>query len=292
MKFLAIYLIGAAIWSSVAMSAPTVLADFPISGLADRNVQTELPQGVRVEFDPEYSVDGGGAFIVTCQGSGEVSVRLFEASLAEVENTVIWYTASLRSEGVTGKAYLEMLCAFPNGHEYFSRAIPEALTGDQDWRESRTPFFLKKGERPVRATLGVRFEGPGTLWIDQAKLTRGRMGFWKWMDWPGALEGIVWGTLGAAVGIWGGIAGLLSWYGRARRAIMVSMVGLTALGAVLLISGVCLRLAGAAYAVWYPMVLFGALLAIVLGVNACAMARRYRAVEVERMAARDASESL
>jgi len=292
MNSLAIYLIGAAIWSSVAMGAPTVLADFPVSSLADRNVQTELPQGVNVVFDQANSHDGGGALKITFQGSGTVSVRLFEVPLANIEDTVIQYSAYQRSEGVVDKAYLEMLCMFSNGHEYFSRAIPQKPTGDHGWRFSSTPFSFAEGDKPVRATLGVRFEGPGTVWIDQVQLTQQCKGWRCGLEEPGALEGALAGGIGAAGGIWGGIMGGLSSRGRARRLVMSSITGIIVSGAILMVLGVYLCWAGAGYARWYPTLLLGGLLVVVLGSIRPAIVRRYQTIEAQRMAARDESESL
>lgn len=292
MKFLAVVLIGAMSWLGTATGAPEVLADFPINSMADRNAQSELPEGVSVEFDLEHSTDQGGAFKITYRGSDEVSVRLFEVPLADIDNTRIDYNAYLRAEGVTGKAYLEMLCLFPNGHEYFSRAAPWTPIGDHDWRPSNAPFFFAKGDKPVRATLGVRFEGPGTVWIDKVQLARACSGWRCWLDEPGALEGALSGGIGAVVGIWGGIIGVLSSRGRARRLVMSSITGIIVSGTILMVFGAYLCWAGADYARWYPTVLLGGLLIVVLGVIRPSIARRYQAVEAERMAARDESESL
>ncbi len=82
------------------------------------------------------------------------------------------YRARMRSEGLRGKAYLEMWCVFPGQGEFFSRALQSPLSGTNDWTSQETPFFLKKGQDPSRVKLNLVIEGEGTVWLDQVVLAK------------------------------------------------------------------------------------------------------------------------
>ncbi|MBU0718822.1 MAG: hypothetical protein KJ749_11280, partial [Planctomycetes bacterium] len=72
--------------------------------------------------------------------------------------------AQLKSEGLTGRAYLEMWCRFPGRGEFFSRGIADPVTGSNDWASCETPFFLKKGEKPDLVRLNLVVAGVGWIW--------------------------------------------------------------------------------------------------------------------------------
>ena len=119
----------------------------------------------------EVSLDGG-ATRVRCKSDKPVSVSLIEVPLPPLEDTVLEYRARLRSEDVANIAYLEMWCVFGEKEAYFSRDLDQPLTGTQTWVRRATPFFLEADRQPQKVLLGLRFEGPGTVWIDDVRLTR------------------------------------------------------------------------------------------------------------------------
>jgi hypothetical protein len=104
--------------------------------------------------------------------SGPVTVRVAELEGVEIENARLIYRARLKSEGLNGRAYLEMWCAFPGAGEFFSRALDQPLTGTSDWTTQETPFLLQKGQKPSRVKLNLVVEGEGTVWIDQIVLAK------------------------------------------------------------------------------------------------------------------------
>ncbi|MFA7004453.1 MAG: hypothetical protein WC429_10475, partial [Verrucomicrobiia bacterium] len=72
--------------------------------------------------------------------------------------------AKLKTEGLTGRAYLEMWCNFPGRGEFFSRGLDQIVTGFNDWASSEIPFLLQKDEKPDLIRLNLVVESTGWLW--------------------------------------------------------------------------------------------------------------------------------
>jgi predicted Ser/Thr protein kinase len=97
--------------------------------------------------------------------------RLFEVPVDGLEQCVVTYQANLKSEGLDGRAYLEMWCHFPSGGEFFSRGLDNVISGSNDWAAFQTPFFLKPGEKPDLFKLNLVVEGAGKVFIKDVQLT-------------------------------------------------------------------------------------------------------------------------
>ncbi|HSF20034.1 MAG TPA: hypothetical protein VLK65_31245 [Vicinamibacteria bacterium] len=127
-----------------------------------------------VAVDREVSHDGQGAIRIEAEGDAATSttVRLAEVEPKDAENVTLTYRAHLRSEGLTGKAYLEMWCSIPGKGEFFSRALDSPLTGSTEWVTQETPFFLDEGQRAQTVKLNLVIEGSGTVWVDDIVLVQ------------------------------------------------------------------------------------------------------------------------
>ncbi len=126
----------------------------------------------------EVAADGGG-WRIRCDKPR--TFRLFEANDPGVEDCTVLYRAKLKTEGLTGKAYLEMWCRLPGRGEFFSRGLNNIATGSCDWTSHETPFFLKPGEKPdlIRLNLVVAATGlvfrkkvAGTIRLKDVELVR------------------------------------------------------------------------------------------------------------------------
>lgn len=84
----------------------------------------------------------------------------------DVESAIVRFSARVRTEGLQGQAYLEMLCRFKDKGEFFSRGINAPLSGDTGWTTQAIPFYLQAGENPDRIQLNLIVTGPGVVWID------------------------------------------------------------------------------------------------------------------------------
>jgi hypothetical protein len=102
----------------------------------------------------------------------EQVVRLFEVADPDVENCRVTYRAAMKSEGLKGRAYLEMWCRLPGRGEFFSRGLNQPLKGSTDWASYEIPFRLKKGQRPDLIKLNLAVEGRGKVWIKDIELLK------------------------------------------------------------------------------------------------------------------------
>src|SRR3989475_12964637 len=99
--------------SGQAPTAAVELKHFPLDSLEGVRVTTG------VSFDPKISADGKGSLRV--DANQQVTVRLFEVTDVSIENATLLYQASLQTQGLDGKAFLEMWVRIP-ARESFSRA--------------------------------------------------------------------------------------------------------------------------------------------------------------------------
>ena len=117
----------------------------------------------------DLAIDGD-AWLIESDEPGVV--RLFEVTGPEINQALLAYRASLKSEGLTGRAYLEMWCRLPGRGEFFSRGLDQPLSGTTDWSSFQVPFRLKKDQRPDLVKLNVVVEGRGRLWIKDVELLK------------------------------------------------------------------------------------------------------------------------
>ncbi|HIF98079.1 MAG TPA: hypothetical protein EYQ54_13820 [Myxococcales bacterium] len=94
--------------------------------------------------------------------------------------------------------------------------------------------------------------------------------------WGGGILGIVCGTLGAA-------CGALAPSGTGRTFVLCSMTVIASLGVCVLIAGLSALTLGQPRAVWYPLILLGALPAIVVGLGIPVIRKRYAEAELRRI---------
>ncbi len=119
---------------------------------------------------PELTVTPDGGWSVEC--AEPQTIRLFEVTNPEVEQCILIYRAQLKSEGLTGRAYLEMRCQFPGRGEFFSRGLNDPITGSTDWTARETPFLLRPGEKPEVVKLNLVVEGRGKIGLRGVQLLR------------------------------------------------------------------------------------------------------------------------
>jgi len=130
---------------------------------------------VRIFNPPEQPISGeltvteDNAWAVSCTTTQ--TFRLFEVPNPGVENCTVMYRAKLKSEGLVGRAYLEMWCQFTGQGEAFSRGVNSTISGSSDWATCQTPFFLKAGEKPDLIRLNLVVEGQGKVFIKDVELT-------------------------------------------------------------------------------------------------------------------------
>jgi len=123
-----------------------------------------------VAFDPQTSSVGKGSLRI--DAVEPMVVPLFEVNDVSIENASLIYQASLQSENLDGKAFLEMWVRIPGKGEFFSRGLDRPITGTMSWMMVATPFFLQAGQKPDLIRLNLVVQGKGRVWIDDIRLLR------------------------------------------------------------------------------------------------------------------------
>jgi hypothetical protein len=144
----------------------------PLSDL----VRSRVPSTVRRFRNADATVSRDS---VAVEGEGwrvDVSepqvVRLFEVDAPDVDRCLLTYRADMKSEGLDGKAYLEMWCRLPGKGEFFSKGLKQPLTGTTEWSSYEIPFRLKRRQRPDLVKLNLAVEGRGKVWIKDVELLK------------------------------------------------------------------------------------------------------------------------
>lgn len=99
-------------------------------------------------------------------------VRLYEVAGPDVEHCRLVFRATMKAEGLQGRAFLEMWVRMPGRGEFFSKGFNQSLKGTVEWGTYEIPFFLKKGQRPDLIKLNVAVEGRGKVWIKDIELLK------------------------------------------------------------------------------------------------------------------------
>lgn len=142
----------------------TELKYFPIDDLKSIITQSGI------QLDKSVSSDGNGS--IKIEASNPVTVSLYDIVDIRIDDSQLIYEAKMKSEGLSGQAYLEMWCVFKDKGEFFSRGFETAIAGTTDWTTVSTIFLLKKNEMPDQIRLNVVVNGVGTVWIDDVHLSK------------------------------------------------------------------------------------------------------------------------
>ncbi len=124
-----------------------------------------------VELDKKISSDGKGSLRLTV--TGPTVIRLFELEITNIENARLIFRAQVRTQNLDGRAYLEMLCHFPDNQVLYSRGRTTPITGTMNWTKEETVFYVAKGVKPDKVKLNLIVKGKGTIWIDDVRLLKG-----------------------------------------------------------------------------------------------------------------------
>jgi hypothetical protein len=235
---------------------------------------TVVHSTVRIESPP-----GGGTF----------PLAVLDHPPVDGPGYAIW--GKVRYQGVEGSGFLEMWSVFPGGR-YFSRTTdtegPVArITGNSDWRTFELPFRVQDGAAPSRLEVNLILPGKGTVWIDALQLVGYPYERSGW--WSGRAGGIIGGVGGSLIGMLGALLGTLTARRRARGFVLGAMLVLTVLGVGLILVGAVAVIMKQPYAVYFPLLLAGAIMAAVFGNGRRTARRAFEDAELRRMRALDLS---
>lgn len=111
----------------------------------------------KVAVEPEgWRIDSVG---------GKETIRLFELAQSGLDQSMVTYRASLKTENLKGRANLELRCVMPGTGEFASKGKNPGIAGATDWKSDEVQIYFKKGMAPEKIELRVTAEGPGRVWI-------------------------------------------------------------------------------------------------------------------------------
>ena len=222
-------------------------------------------------------------------GGGTFPLAVIDHPPVDGAGYAIW--GKIRYTGVQGAGYLEMWSVFPGGR-YFSRTMetegPVArMTGNSGWRTFEIPFRIQDGVPPSRLEVNLILPGAGTVWIDSLQLVAGLAEGSGW--WSGRTAGLIGGIGGTVIGMLGALLGTLTSRRRARGLVLGAMLILTVVGAGLILVGGVAVLLKQPYAVYFPLLLGGSILAMVFWSGRRTARRSFEDAELRKMRALDLS---
>lgn len=243
-----------------------------------------------------------GILAITNASGAAAIIHLATLTNPDIHSKHYGVAGQIRYDEVSGEGYLEMWNHFPakdkdQAAAYFSRTLAgvglmKKISGNSDWREFRLPFNNSSGIDPKRLEINLHLPGNGTVYLKTATLhnypSPGAMmssaGAW----WTANLSGWIGGGVGTIFGLWGGLLGLLAQSGKGRAFVTASVLFNIIIGAISLLVGIVALTTGQPYHIWYPFILIGLLLPIIMLSTRGNLLRQYTAAEERRMNAIDA----
>lgn len=233
---------------------------------------------------------------------GGVNVKVVSVEKPAITSDRYAITGQVRYEKVEGSGHLEMWSTFPDDNAYFSKTLAPSgpmgvIKGTSGWRKFSLPFSSKEGYYPKELTVSVVLPGAGTVELKDLKLVQhspttrpagakraAAAGAW----WDDRRGGWIGGITGTVLGLLGALQGTLASRGRAKGMMMSVSVIVIAGGITILLIGLAAVAMGQPYAVYYPLILAGALASLIWGSMMPTLKRRYEAFEMRRISALDA----
>lgn len=245
----------------------------------------------------EY-IDGAGAQVGTLRiahlGPGPTTITILEIEDLGLDPAKTKYIllGRVRHEDVAGTAYLELWSHFADGQKFFTRTLAtqgrlQSFSGTADWRDMEMPNVVGgsvRGQMPIKLVLNLVLPGKGTVFLGPLTLEQTTPPATWWDDSLGAWIG---GIGGSVIGLMGALMGTLASLGRARALVFFLLATFIVLGAGSMVAGLVALFSKQPYAVWYPLILGGAI-TLPLGLFLWPTARkRFQAAELRRMQAMD-----
>lgn len=201
----------------------------------------------------------------------------------------------VRYEGVAAGSYLEMWNHLSEG-AFFSRTLAPSgplgrLDGSSGWRAFLLPFDGEGGSPPDKLVFNLVMTGTGTVEIGPVELVQFAASEDLLADseawWSDRQGGMLGGVVGSAIGLLGAVVGWLGSTARAKNFVLGTLKGMAWLGVGALALGVSAFALGQPYAVYYLLLLVGAISAILGFTLPRSLSKRYEELELRRMQALD-----
>ncbi len=245
----------------------------------------------------------GETLTVTAE-PGKQFQPLIELADPGIRSAVYALKGMIRYDNVEGDGYLQLDNHFGSMGTFFTKSLAPRgplgkISGSSDWRPFVLPFYANRGDQadgtspvPEKLSLGLFLPGSGTVSISGVGLYQFAAGedplqsAGQWITERNAtLLGAIGGFL---LGVWGAVIGVISARGKARRFVLGSATILLLVGIGSLVIGVAALASAQPYAVYYPFLLIGILLVVLMAVLRRTLSMRYEQLELKRMQSMDA----
>ncbi|MCP4299454.1 MAG: hypothetical protein GY783_02610 [Gammaproteobacteria bacterium] len=209
----------------------------------------------------------------------------------------------VRYENVAGDGFLQMDNHFGEMGTFFTKSLAPSgplgkITGSSDWRPFVLPFYASNGDQtggatpiPRELTLSLFLPGSGTVSISDVELYQYASGedpLQQTGQWFSNRSAALFGGIGGGLlGLWGALIGVLSSRGRARGFVLGSANALLIIGIASLVGGVIAFASAQPYAVYYPLLLIGVIVVVVIGKLRGTLLSKYEERELKRMQSMD-----
>ncbi|MCO6430826.1 MAG: hypothetical protein J5J00_08190 [Deltaproteobacteria bacterium] len=229
------------------------------------------------------------------------SLTILIVDKPEVRSSSYKLSGKIKYRDVEGSSHLEMWSYFSGGRQFFTRTVAETgglqkISGDSDWRDIELPFFAAEGELPEKLAVNLVMAGKGEVSISPLELSaispNAGSAPSQQPDSPGqwfsTKAAIYFGSYGgAALGVFCALIGTLAGMGKGRGFVLAAMKTLIALGTLLSIAGLLAVFSSQPYAVYYPLLLIGGLLIIIIPSALGTVSRRYQEDELRKISSMD-----
>jgi hypothetical protein len=250
------------------------------------------------------TIDGRSALKITNTNRTALQAQLFKILKPPVSQSRYAIVGEVKYEGVQGDGYLELWNYFPPAQPgmpegaFFSRTLGISgemgrITGSSDWRRFSLPFDRTgTSNAPTRLELNLLLPGQGTVWLGPVQLVEfsgtfngaeRRGNAW----WPNQASGLIAGLGGAVLGCLGGLLSWLAVKGKCRSFVLSATMLLIVLGGALTSAGLVALGMRQPSGVWFPLLLLGGTLLMVLIPGLRRFKKQYEDLELRRIASMD-----
>jgi len=155
--------------TQACLASEEILNSFPCNGL--ENVLDKE----NVEFDKNQSADGKGSLRVTVKKA--CSITLFEVSKPDIGQARLMYRAKLRLEDPKIKTNIMMSLSYKKTNETISGSLHAGKKLASGWMSCSSTRLITKRAQPEVVALKVKFDEPGTVWVDEVTLSKLKVRF-------------------------------------------------------------------------------------------------------------------
>ena len=292
------FLLSLLLLSVVTCVAQQTLAEYDWEKLA--KADPHLTGNVEV-------LDGRTVLKIVNTNSTPLLAQVLKIIKPPISQTFYAIRGEIKYEDVRGSGYLEMWNYFPPikagmpEGQYFTKTLGESgemgkISGTSTWRRIALPFDRTGATGPpTRLEVNLVLPSQGTVYLTGLTLVewtgnpfqgKGLVGG-QW--WPDQAGGWIGGVLGSLLGVLGGLLAWLSARGKSPRFVVITYKLLIGCGVISLLAGGTALLTHQPYGVWFPLLLIGVLLLLIVPFRLRQTKKLYADLELRRMAAIDAT---